>query len=172
MGLRETEVISAEKGFAMQEHWEWGANAARVGVAAVVVAGTFFCLQCLGCQRVAGRKTNTNGVAQCRVSFRMCDGRAFAEICLDEESLINDLVLRPMRDARRDPKPADYAVVGTLTIISADGSRECLVLFSPWGHYNRGDQYFVADFSELQVACQQALRDAQGLAGGDDKEQK
>jgi len=88
-------------------------------------------------------------------------GWAFAEVCLDDESLINNLVLQPMSSAKRDPDPAEYAIVGTLTIISTDRPREYLGLYSPWGHYRRGREYWVADFSELRAVCEVALGAAQ-----------
>jgi hypothetical protein len=111
-----------------------------------------------------------NTVSECRVSFRTDEGRPFADVCLNEEPLINNLVLQPMSNARRDLEPARYAFVGTLTMISTDGSRKDVTLFFPWGHYSCGDDYFVADFGGLKAACKMAIRIAERRVAADDKE--
>ncbi|MDZ7617070.1 MAG: hypothetical protein U1E05_08700 [Patescibacteria group bacterium] len=80
---------------------------------------------------------------------------------MDEEVLINSLVMKPMRDANRDPNPAEHAVFGSLRICWPDGRRETLALFAPWGYYSYRGEYYVADFSALRAACGAALRDAQ-----------
>lgn len=139
----------------MLSHREWLPDGARVGLVPAIVVGMFLCSLYLGCKR------ESHPVIDCRVSF--CGGAegVSGEVCLNDASLINRLVWQPMMDAKRDPEPADYAVVGELTIRLPDGSRENLVLFSPWGHYKRDGEYFIADFSELQTTCEEALATAQ-----------
>lgn len=145
----------------MRAHQKRRAPIAKVGLAATIAVGMLLCSQYVGCQRKS-QVPKSSRVTECRVSFPMgVKGRAFAEVCLDDESLINDLVLQPMRNAKRDPRPAEYAIVGTLTINLTDKPRENLILFYPWGHYRRGDEYWVADLSELQTACEAALGTAQ-----------
>ena len=132
---------------------------AGVGLVATISTGAFlFCLYS-GCQR-AGQAPKANRGGECRVSFRMGEEWPFAEVCLTDASQMEELVLRPLREARRDPNPAEYAIFGTLTIISPNQSRETIVLFVPWGYYKRGGEYFVTDFSGLQAVCEETLHDA------------
>lgn len=158
-------MTNMKKRAAVEQRRGRHADAARRVLVSIAV-GLFLCSVSVRCQRTS-RVPNSGRVTECRVSFHTVDGQAFADVCVDDESLIDQMVLRPMRNATRDPNPAAYAVVGTLSIISTDGSRETLVLFSPWGHYGRGNDYFVADFSDLQIACEGALRDAKRLMDAD-----
>jgi hypothetical protein len=136
-----------------------------------IAFGMCLCVSCLGCRR-APPVLAPKSVAECRISFHIDDRWAYADVCLADKALINDLILQPMRDANRDPAPAAYAIAGTLTIISSDGSRESFSLYSPWGHYRQGNDYFVADFSKLKTACEAALRRAERVLDTADKEER
>jgi hypothetical protein len=132
----------------------------RVRLVASTAVVMFLSLHSLGCQR-GSSKMSTTDFMECRVSFLRNEGEAFAEISLDNKSLIQDLVLQPMREATRDLHPAAYAALGNLTITTPDGRREVFHLYAPWGHYSDDHGYWMADFRGLQAACEDALREAQ-----------
>jgi len=76
---------------------------------------------------------------------------------ITDPKLIQGLVLGPIKKAVRDPKPAEYIIIGDVTLINKDGSRYFYTLFAGWKNVCRGDEYWITDFGELQKAWKQAL---------------
>jgi len=146
----------------VQVRERWLAGSVRTSRVAAIAVAMLLCWPCLGCQRSPPMPKSSPGI-ECRISFPEGEGGAFAAVCLDDPAVIDNLVLQPINNANRDPVTADYAVMGTLTVAWSDGSRETLVLYGPWGHYSRGDEDYVTDFSKLQAACEAALDCAQGI---------
>lgn len=147
----------------------------KIRLAAAAVFGLAACVLCLSCERENRASKNCVPSCKCIAECRICivpwiwpesEPEPYAEVCLSGEVTMDDLVLEPMRLAKRDPHPAEYADVGTLTIVFPDESREHVGLYSPWGYYSRGGVDFITDFDELQVACNKALREADDLLSG------
>jgi hypothetical protein len=138
----------------------------------ISIATLFF--QCYGCSRKVSnfrkidyRYTKANAIAECRVSFIINDQGPFAEVCIKEESQIDNLILLPLQRAKQDTNPACYQILGTLTIIGKDGTCDSILLFQPWGYYQHNDEYFVADLNELQLACRKTLQETDILYKND-----
>lgn len=82
----------------MRANRKRGPNIIGVGAVVAIAAGMFLCAQYLGCRR-GSQVAKSSLVTECRVSFRTRPYRAFTDVCLDDQSLINSLVLQPMRNA-------------------------------------------------------------------------
>lgn len=67
-----------------------------------------------------------------------------------DKKLIQEIIYDPIANARLDPEPAAYEILGGLSIEAGSSEGDYFTLFIPWGHYKKDDQYFIADFTRLQ----------------------
>ena len=67
-----------------------------------------------------------------------------------DRKLIQEIIYDPIANARLDPEPALYEVLGGLSLKAGSSERDYFTLFLPWGHYKKDGQYFIADFTRLQ----------------------
>jgi hypothetical protein len=105
---------------------------------------------------IAG-SVHTRNAVECRLRLGPANPGVSAELHIDDPGLIRDLVLEPIGQAERDPRPAKYVYLGNLIVKNEDGSETYYVLFDPWGHFGTADEYFVTDLSKLHVAFMNAL---------------
>jgi hypothetical protein len=103
--------------------------------------------------------------AQCRISFDT-ETQLSVELEIPDPKLVHELVTEPLEDAKRDPRPARYVVLGTLSIDDGHGSKERVALFLPWGHIRRGDVYSIADLTKLRQHIQKTLGAISKRLGG------
>jgi hypothetical protein len=92
-------------------------------------------------------------------------GSLDAGIRIRDKQRIKELIEEPLQNARRDPSPARYVALGTITVRMDDGSENTTLLFLPWGQIKRGNDYLVADldklhkyFDETMIAAAAELR--------------
>jgi hypothetical protein len=76
--------------------------------------------------------------------------RKTKQYVIQDKALIRKLVFEPLRNAKKDPDPAKYIIVGSLGLVYEDGTTEWSTLFLSFGHLKRGGEYFVADFDQLR----------------------
>lgn len=82
------------------------------------------------------------------------------EMRITDPELVRQLVVEPLRRAEPDRNPADYVVVGGLTLEYADGTQDGIILFLPWGRFKYGDSYGIADFQPLEAETRRSLPQA------------
>jgi hypothetical protein len=85
----------------------------------------------------------------CRIKIPIED-RYRLELVVTNQTLIDTIAGQPLRDARVERKPMDYMGLGDLEIEHADGKKDSYWLFSPLGHFKKGDTYYTTDFTELR----------------------
>jgi hypothetical protein len=74
--------------------------------------------------------------------------------------LMKDLFLNSLENAKPDPKPAAYEILGLVTVTRKDGSEEVFIVFLPWGHLKRENAYLIADLGRLRSALKEDLKRA------------
>jgi hypothetical protein len=110
-------------------------------------------------------KTKAGPGAQCKISFNN-ETQLSLEIGIPDPKLVRELVVEPLENAKRDPRPARYEVVGNLSVENGNGSNEHIALFLPWGHIKRGDVYSIADLTKLRQHIQKTLGATSKRLGG------
>lgn len=108
---------------------------------------------------------NRAEVVECRVSLRQPGLGVEPVFLIVDPKLIEKLVLDPIKRAVHDPEPAEYIVMGSVTLISKDGSRDYYTLFAGWKYFSRGDEHLITDFSELKKGMKQAVDVARWAVG-------
>ncbi len=73
-----------------------------------------------------------------------------------DSKLLEDLLARPLRQAVNS-QPADYAYLGELSIDYHDGGTQTMHLFLPFGMFEQGDAYKLADLSALENELRQSI---------------
>jgi hypothetical protein len=96
-------------------------------------------------------------VVECRVKLGNPNDPIGLEMRISDAKLIQRAVLDPLAAAKADPKPAEYKLLGQVTILRKDGSEEGFVLFSPWRRVSSKGKYLIVDFTELRKACRTAV---------------
>jgi hypothetical protein len=111
------------------------------------------------------QRTGVGTGAQCKISFDS-ETRLALEIGIPDPKLVHELVTDPLEDAKRDPRPSRYVVLGTLSIDDGHGSKERVALFLPWGHIRRGEVYSIADLTKLRQHIQKTFGAISKRLGG------
>lgn len=84
----------------------------------------------------------------CRIVF-LTDDDDRLEYVLSNTSAVKDLVIDPINKAKVDANPARYEILGYVEFDVDGKSPESILLFLPFGRAKRGDDYIIADLSEL-----------------------
>ncbi len=113
--------------------------------------------------RVFFEKKNSE-VVECRVSLDLSFDDTVHWRTTDVKSM-KELFLDPLANAKPDPEPAEYEVLGSVTITRKDGSQAFFWVFDPWGRVKRENAYLIADLRELHRALKGALKDALQFVG-------
>lgn len=93
----------------------------------------------------------------CRLVFDFPKQQAL-EYVIRDAAMIEDLVCRPLRNAKRDPHPMDYKMYGTLELTRRNNSKEIILVFTRKGCIKRGNDYLIADLDELFEKMKEAVR--------------
>lgn len=91
---------------------------------------------------------------------RQINGESWVEYDFQGSDEIERLVLAPLRAAVVDAEPANYVVFGTLHARFDNGEEESVFLFYPFGHFARGDEYYVADLRDLASKMEEVFVDS------------
>ena len=68
---------------------------------------------------------------------------------VEDKKLIQEIIHDPIADARLE-RHKDWEIIGSVSIKPGSSEEEEIILYYPWGHFQKGDQYFIADFTRLQ----------------------
>ena len=104
---------------------------------------------------------NDSPVKECRVSLELGGPDSTVDWRIRDVKRLKELFLNPLANATRDPMPAAYVIMGTITVTRKDGSTEHFYVFSPQGYIKRArdEAYLIADLDLLFAAFTQALKD-------------
>ena len=76
-------------------------------------------------------------------------GDVVVSLRLEDKELIQEIIRDPIADARVEGH-VDWEILGYVSIKPGDSDEERIILFHPWGHCEKGDQFLFADFTRLQ----------------------
>lgn len=105
----------------------------------------------------AATSPRADDAPQVRVNFGYSDDSVHVHVVMTDPKMIKDLVEVPIAKAVVDPNPARYVVLGTMAIVTKDGTKY-YSLFLPWGHFKHDNTYWIADFGDLQRKIVAELR--------------
>lgn len=105
--------------------------------------------------------TTDSAVEECRVSLELGGPQSTVDWRSRDTKRMKELFLDPLAKAKRDPMPAAYVIIGSITMTREDGSKEHFYLFTPLGHIKRArdEAYLIADLAPLYTAFKKALKD-------------
>jgi hypothetical protein len=103
----------------------------------------------------ANPETKGGSWTTCRIWVQVEPGYRL-ELVVTDTSLIERIAGQPLRDARIDPERKDYLSLGDLELEHTDGKKDTLWLFSPLGHFKKGNTYYITDLTELRKLLQTA----------------
>jgi hypothetical protein len=101
-----------------------------------------------------------NAIVECSLSLGSGSLGKHVELRITDQKLLRDLIDEPLRKARVDPDPARYVPVCSVRLVFKDGSRDGFVMFEPWGHYKRKNNYMIAQFDKLKMEFKRSLDQA------------
>jgi hypothetical protein len=96
-------------------------------------------------------------IVECRVSLDVGSSTGFLQLRITAPALIKKLIEDPLKNARPDPRPAKYEILGSMHVERKGGAKDAIALFHPWGRYKIGKKYMIADFSGIQKAYKKAI---------------
>jgi hypothetical protein len=105
--------------------------------------------------RAPGKKE----IVDCRVSLDL-NFTQFLEWRITDPKLVKKLIEDPLKNARPDPRPAKYVIIGSMHFKRKGGAEDAVALFRPWGRYKVEKKYRIADFSGIQEAFKKAIASA------------
>lgn len=128
-------------------------------IAVVAGASALFTLACLAPRLTASSspKEVRNPTEVIVWMYLMMD-RVDVGVRIRDKEAIREMVETPLGNAKRDPQPARYVVLGTLTTIMDDGSEDRVTLFLPWGRVKRGNEYLIADLDKLHKLFDERIK--------------
>jgi hypothetical protein len=78
-------------------------------------------------------------------------------IYINSTKLIDSAILSPIKNAKIDPTPAKYVILGGIVLKHKNGSETTYTLFDPWGNYQIDGKDYIANFKELGDVVKDSL---------------
>jgi hypothetical protein len=98
----------------------------------------------------AGDK-GANPIVECRVRLSPeSDAPVILELRIKDPKLIQTAVEQPLAAAKPDPRPADYQIRGSVTMVHKNGKEESFWLYNHWGHIKYKDTPQFAELGSLR----------------------